>query len=66
MTAVRLEQLELEALRSKYNPTEPEITEACAFMERFQELNPHLYEAPARRHGRQRRHSDLRQGDLFK
>jgi len=66
MTAVRLEQLELEALRSKYNPTEPEITEACAYMERSQELNPHLYEAPARRHGRHRRHSDLRQGDLFR
>ena len=66
MTAVRLEQLELEALRSKYIPTEQEITEAHSFMERFRELNPHLYEASSRRHGRQTRQSDPRQGDLFR
>jgi FtsZ-binding cell division protein ZapB len=66
MTAVRLAQLELEALRSKYNPTEQEITEARSFMERFRELNPHLYEATSRRHRRQTPQSDPRQGDLFR
>jgi hypothetical protein len=66
MTAVRLEQLELEALRCKYNPTKQEITQARSFMERFRELNTHLHGVSARRHGRQTRQSDLRHGDLFR
>jgi hypothetical protein len=45
MRAAALEQVELEALRSKDIPTEQEITERRFFMERFRELNPHLYDA---------------------